>query len=409
MNLEPGIVYLVGAGPGDPGLLTVRGAEVLGRADVVVYDHLASARLLDLAPARAIRICAGKSSGHCTLDQDQINALLLEHALSGRVVVRLKGGDPFVFGRGAEEAEHLARHGIPYQVVPGVTAGVGATAYAGIPITHRGHCSAVAFVTGHGDPEAGTDPNATAAGRTALDWHALAAFPGTLVVYMGVTHLAAICRTLIRAGKEESTPAAVIESGSTPAQRVLEATLGTLGEAARSQGVRPPALLVIGSVVDQRRVLAWYESLPLSGQRIVVTRPADEGRQVAPALEALGAEVLLAPTVQILPLVDHRLLDESISRLDQFNWLVFTSAHGVQGFLDRLDVLGLDLRHRAAEAGNHRAGHGAGIVRLSFESRPGSRVFPFRSPGRGPGPAGRRAARVAGEGRPRPDDPQGRT
>ncbi len=213
MNSSRGIVYLVGAGPGDPGLLTLRGAELIRRADLVVYDHLASARLLDLAPPHAIRICAGKSSGHCALDQDQINALLLEHAQAGRVIVRLKGGDPLVFGRGAEEAEHLARHGVPFEIIPGVTAGTGATAYAGIPVTHRGLSSAVAFVTGHGNPEDEAKPGTERVQRNRLDWSALARFPGTLIVYMGVTHLAAICRTLLGSGKDGRTPAAVVESG----------------------------------------------------------------------------------------------------------------------------------------------------------------------------------------------------
>src|SRR5207248_7322995 len=191
MMTAPGKVYLVGAGPGDPGLLSRRGADVLSRADVVVYDHLASARLLDLAPRDALRICAGKSAGHCTMTQDQIDLVLIEHARAGRSVVRLKGGDPLVFGRGAEEAASLHASGIPFEIVPGVTAGVGVPAYAGIPVTHRAAASAVAYVTGHSDPESG---------GSRLDWAALARFPGTLVVYMGVTHLAAICRTLIREG-----------------------------------------------------------------------------------------------------------------------------------------------------------------------------------------------------------------
>src|SRR4051794_2444733 len=226
MNPGRGVVYLVGAGPGDPGLLTRRGGEVLARADVVVYDHLASPRLLDLAPASALKICAGKSSGHCTLNQDEINHLLLEHAREGRSVVRLKGGDPMVFGRGAEEAEYLTRHGIAFEVVPGVTAGVGVPAYAGIPVTHRSAASAVAFVTGHTDPEA-EERGGDASRRSGLDWTARAAFPGTLVVYMGVTHPAAIGRTLVRAGKPADTPAAVIESGTLPSQRVITGTLGT--------------------------------------------------------------------------------------------------------------------------------------------------------------------------------------
>ena len=274
MNQGRGIVYLVGAGPGDPGLLTVRGAEVLGRADVVIYDHLASPRLLDLAPPDAIRICAGKSSGHCTLDQDQINTLLLEHAEAGRVVVRLKGGDPLVFGRGAEEAEHLASHQVPFQIVPGVTAGVGVTAYAGIPVTHRR--SVLGRGLRHRARRPGSRHRARAfddpasATRPRIDWPALARFPGTLVVYMGVTHLAAICRTLIKAGKDGETPAAVIESGTLTTQRVVEGTLATIAEEARVQAIRPPALLVVGQVVERRMAISWYESLPL-------VRPADRG------------------------------------------------------------------------------------------------------------------------------------
>lgn len=338
------MVYLVGAGPGDPGMLTCRGAEVLGLADVVVYDHLASARLLELAPERATRICAGKSSGHCTLDQDEIQALLREHAEAGRVVVRLKGGDPLVFGRGGEEAEYLTRHGVPYEIVPGVTAGVGVTACAGIPVTHRGVASAVAFVTGHGDPEVeeGRHPSGTTESR--LDWDALARFPGTLVVYMGVTHLGAICRTLIRAGKSGDTPTAVVESGTLPQQRVIEGTLATIDEEARIARVRPPALMVIGQVVRRREVVGWFEARPLFGRRIVVTRPWQEAQGAAAGLEALGADVLLAPTVEILPVADPGPLDEAIGRLDRYDWLVFTSANGVRFFLERLLGLGGDLR-----------------------------------------------------------------
>jgi uroporphyrinogen III methyltransferase/synthase len=337
MNRGRGIVYLVGAGPGDPGLLTRRGAEVLGVCDVVVYDHLASTRLLDLAPAASLKICAGKSSGHCTLNQDEINALLLEHARAGMAVVRLKGGDPMVFGRGAEEAEYLARHGIAFEVVPGVTAGVGVPAYAGIPVTRRAEASAVAFVTGHGDPESRPD-------RSRLDWAALAQFPGTLVVYMGVTHLAAIARTLIREGKAAGTPAAVIESGTMSSQRVVEGTLETIADLARRADVKPPALLVVGKVVERRARLAWFESLPLFGQRIVITRPADEAERSASVLEALGAEVLVAPTVRILPLDDFAPLDRAIDHLADYDWLVFTSGNGVRAFLDRLLARGRDLR-----------------------------------------------------------------
>jgi uroporphyrinogen III methyltransferase/synthase len=332
-----GKVYLVGAGPGDPGLLTRRGEAVLACADVVVYDHLASARLLELAPRDALRVCAGKSVGHCTMTQDQIHEVLIEHARLGRSVVRLKGGDPLIFGRGAEEASCLRASGIPFEIVPGVTAGVGATAYAGIPVTHRNSASSVAFVTGHTDPDS-SEP------RARLDWAALARFPGTLVVYMGVTHLDAICRALIREGKPADTPAAIIESGTLPVQRTHLGTLATIAVTAQQADVRPPALLVVGAVVALRDQLDWYERLPLFEQRIVVTRPAHEASRSAAILEALGAEAILAPTVEIRPITDPAPLDDAIARLSEYHWLVFTSSSGVRFFVERLEHSGRDLR-----------------------------------------------------------------
>ncbi len=337
MSEHRGTVYLVGAGPGDPGLLTRRGGEVLARADVVVYDHLASSRLLDRVPREALRICAGKSIGHLTLSQEAINALLVEHARAGRTVVRLKGGDPYVFGRGAEEAEHLRSAGIPFQVVPGVTAGVGVTAYAGMPVTHRDVASAVAFVTGHSDPEA-------ASGHHRLDWSALARFPGTLVIYMGVTRLPSLCRTLVRLGKPETTRAALVEAGTLARQRTVVGTLADLPARVAEAKLGPPALLVIGDVVARRPALRWFEDLPLFGQRIVVTRPSDEADGSAAELEALGAEVLVAPTVAILPPADYGPLDRALDRLGEFDWLVFTSGNGVRFFLERLEARGRDLR-----------------------------------------------------------------
>ncbi|MEA2631258.1 MAG: uroporphyrinogen methyltransferase / synthase [Chloroflexota bacterium] len=334
-----GVVDLVGAGPGDPGLLTRRGEAVLARAEVVVYDHLASPRLLDLAPRSALLICAGKSIGHCTLTQDQIHALLVEHARRGRRVVRLKGGDPYVFGRGAEEVAHLRAAGVAVRVVPGVTAAVGVTAYAGVPITHRDVASAVAFVTGHDDPESPSGP-----AHCRLDWPALARFPGTLVVYMGVTHLPALCRTLIREGKPAATPAALIGSGTLARQRTVVGTLDDLAGRVAEARLGPPGLLVVGEVVSRRPALNWFEELPLFGQRVVVTRPIDEADRAAAELEALGAEVLIAPTVEILPPADHAPIDDAIARLDTFEWIVFTSGNGVRSFLGRLEAQGRDLR-----------------------------------------------------------------
>ena len=333
----PGKVYLVGAGPGDPGLMTIRGVTLLATADVVVYDHLANARLLDIAPHDALRICAGKSVGHCTMTQDRIHEVLIEHAKAGRSVVRLKGGDPLVFGRGAEEAQQLYAAGIPFEIVPGVTAGVGVTAYAGIAVTHRSLSSAVAYVTGHSNPEA-------AEANNQLDWSAIARFPGTLVIYMGMTHLAAICRTLVREGKANDTPAAIIESGTLSAQRTHVATLETLPEIASLACAGPPGLLVVGDVVGLRNQLDWFERLPLFGQRIVVTRPAYELGRASSVLESMGAEVILAPTVEVRPITDPGPLDQAIQNLNAFDWLVFTSSNGVRFFLERLKVLGLDLR-----------------------------------------------------------------
>jgi len=331
MTPKRGIVYLVGAGPGDPGLLTLRGAWALGTADVVVYDHLANARLLDLAPRSALLIRAGKWIGRCTMRQDEINEALLEHAKAGKVVVRLKGGDPLVFGRGAEEAEFLRARGIPFEFVPGVTAGVGVTTYAGIPVTFRGVSSAVAFVTGHQDPASLARDD-----RSRIDWSALARFPGTLVFYMGVTHLDSIRRALVQEGKSPETPAAVIESGTLPTQRVIVGSLSDIVERARENNARPPALLIVGDVVEQRQALAWFESRPLFGQRIVITRPRDEALSDAAPLEELGAEVLIAPMVEIHPPDDFAPLDDAITRIADYDWIVFTSGNGVRGFFNRL-------------------------------------------------------------------------
>lgn len=294
---------------------------------------------MDFAPPTALRIRAGKSVGHCLLTQDQINAVLAEHALAGRAVVRLKGGDPLVFGRGGEEAEYLRERGVRYQIVPGVTAAVGATAYAGIPVTSRGVASAVAFVTGHQAP--GLDASDSPA---RLDWPALAKFPGTLVFYMGVTQLPKIAHALLEGGKAPETPAAVIESGTTPAQKVVDGELSTIADLAREAGVRPPSLLVVGEVATLRERLSWFEDRPLFGRRIVVTRPREDALRSAAALEEMGAEVLIAPTVEILPPEDLEPLDTAIGRLDEYDWLVFTSTNGVRMFLDRLFALGKDMR-----------------------------------------------------------------
>ena len=323
----------MGAGPGDPGLITRLGARCLSLADAVVYDHLVHPRLLDLAPRSAVKILAGKRAGKCVLRQPEINDLLVRLAREGKRVVRLKGGDPFVFGRGGEEAERLAFEGIPFRVIPGVTAAVGVAAYAGIPITHRSDASAVAFVTGHDDP-----------GCSRLDWEALAEFPGTLVIYMAVSRLRAICQALMEHGKSPNTPAALVHSGTLASQITIASTLGGLADTVERAAVGPPALVIIGEVVDRRAAISWFENKPLFGQTIVVTRPRGESDDSAADLEALGAEVLVAPTVEILPPEDWSPVDSVLDRLREFDWLVFTSGNGVRYFLDRLESRGQDLR-----------------------------------------------------------------
>ncbi|MCW3064661.1 MAG: uroporphyrin-III C-methyltransferase, partial [Solirubrobacterales bacterium] len=256
-------VYLVGAGPGDPGLLTARALELIASADVILHDRLIPATALDGARADALLVYVGKEGGGPSMAQEEIERLLVEHASAGRSVVRLKGGDPFVFGRGGEEAQALRAAGIPFEVVPGVTAGVAAPAYAGIPVTHRDRASAVAFVTGHEDPD---KP------ESALDWAALAVFPGTLVFYMGVRQLGVIAERLIAGGRSPDEPAAVVERGTLPGQRTVLATLATIEPRARAEGIRPPSVTVVGPVAALRGELAWLEARPLAGRSVAVTR-----------------------------------------------------------------------------------------------------------------------------------------
>jgi uroporphyrinogen III methyltransferase / synthase len=322
-------VYLVGAGPGDPGLLTARALELIASADVIVYDRLIPDSALDGARDDALLLYAGKEGGGPSMSQEQIDAMLVEHGGAGKSVVRLKGGDPFVFGRGGEEAEALRAAGIPFEVVPGVTAGVAASAYAGIPVTHRDAASAVAFVTGHEDP---SKP------ESALDWPALAAFPGTLVVYMGVRRLAAIAEHLIAAGRDAETPAAVIERGTLSGQRVVTATLGTIAASAAEQGIRAPAIAVVGEVAALRERLRWFEQRPLSGVSVAVTRARAQASGLASRLRALGAEVIEAPAIRIRP------LDSPLPDLRSYDLVCLTSPNGVRLLFERMAEAGVDAR-----------------------------------------------------------------
>jgi uroporphyrinogen III methyltransferase/synthase len=341
--MSDGIVYLVGAGPGDPGLLTLRGRAVLASADVVVYDALLSPRLLEHAPAEAERVYVGKRSDRHTLPQEEINALLVSRARAGRTVVRLKGGDPFVFGRGGEEAVALADAGVPFEVVPGVTAGVAALAYAGIPATHRDHASALGLITGHAAADKAEDP---------LDWQALARWPGTLVFYMGVANLPRICEQLIEAGADADTLAAAVRWGTTPRQTTIAGTLATLPDRAAEAGLEPPALIVVGGVVGLRERLTWFETRPLLGRRILVTRARTQASRLVEQLEALGAEAVEAPAIRIEPPEDRSPLLAAAHDAASFNWIVFTSVNGVDAFFDALAETGGDAR---ALAGVHLA------------------------------------------------------
>lgn len=328
-------VYLVGAGPGHPGLLTLRGAECLAQADLVLYDKLVSPLLLTHAPATAETRCVVELAPHHEERIVPIHEAMIAAARAGRRVVRLKGGDPYVFGRGAEEAEVLRQAGIPFEVVPGVTAALGAAAFAGISLTHRACSSAVAFVTGHENPH---KP------ESALDWPALARFPGTLVIYMGMSRLDRIVPSLLQAGKDAQTPAAVVHCATMGQQRTLVAPLGELPRRVREEGLAAPALVVIGPVVALREEWAWFEHRPLFGKRVLVTRPRHQAGPMTNRLIELGAVPFLLPTVEIREIADWAPVDRVLASLAQFHWLVFTSANGVQAFLGRLKNVGLDLR-----------------------------------------------------------------
>jgi len=322
-------VYLVGAGPGDPGLVTARALELIAAADVIVYDRLIPVEALAGARPDAELIYAGKEGGGPSMPQAEIEALLVKHGAAGRDVVRLKGGDPFVFGRGGEEAEALQSAGIAFEVVPGVSAGVAAPAYAGIPVTHRELSSAVAFVTGHEDPD---KP------ESALDWAALAAFPGTLVVYMGVRQLEAIAQRLQDAGRDGAQPAAVVERGTLPGQRVVSATLATIAAEAASAGIRAPAIAVLGPVAALRERLQWSELRPLAGFTVAVTRARAQASALASKLHALGAAVVEAPAIRILA------VEGPAPDLQRYDLLCLTSPNGVGLLFERLAAAGLDAR-----------------------------------------------------------------
>ena len=333
--MSDGCVYLVGAGPGDPGLMTIRGRDLVRRADAVVYDNLAARRLLDEAPPQAEMIYVGKQASAHTLRQEEINELLVRLGREGRQVVRLKGGDPFVFGRGGEEALALVEAGVRFEIVPGITAGVAAPAYAGIPVTHRGVTSSIALVTGHETPDKD---------ESDLDYAALAGWPGTLAFYMGVKNLPKIAASLIEHGMDPATPAALVRWGTTARQETVTAALSDITEAAARAGTKPPALIVVGRVVALRQSISWFENRPLFGKRIVVTRARLQASRVTQQLEDLGADVIELPAIRIEPPADTAPLDAAVADVSSFDWVIFTSANGVDAFFDALERADLDSR-----------------------------------------------------------------
>jgi uroporphyrinogen III methyltransferase/synthase len=328
-NSAPGKVYLVGAGPGDPDLITAKGRRVLEAADSVLFDHLASDALVALAPPGAERLYVGKKKSVHAFPQEEICAMMIERARRGLTVVRLKGGDPFMFGRGGEEVEALADAGILFEIVPGITTPLGIAAYSGVPLTYRGHSSAVAFVTGHA--------------VDAVDWDKVG-LAETLVIFMGITMFGEIARELIARGRPANTPALAVRWATRPDQQTLAGTLATLPGLIEQHGMKPPATIVVGDVVSLHQKLGWYERLPLFGRRIVVTRAKGQAEALSARLRALGAEVAELPTIEIRHAADYAPLDQAVASLSCYDWLIFTSANGVRFFLDRLDRSAADLR-----------------------------------------------------------------
>lgn len=348
---KQGKVYLIGAGPGDPGLLSLKAMECLQMADAVVYDRLADPRILSYARPDAEMVYVGKASANHTMRQPDINKLLVRLAAEGKIVARLKGGDPFVFGRGGEEAMELLDAGLPFEFVPGVTSAIAVAEYAGIPVTHRHVATSFAVVTGHEDPTKGA---------SGINWQGLATAVDTLVFLMGVENIPKITQKLIENGRAADTPAAVIRWGTHPEQQTLVTTVGSAAADVAAAGLKPPAIFIVGNVVKLRDQLRWYDNKPLFGKTIVVTRARAQASELTKQLEAEGAKVIEAPAIKIMPPASYAPLDEAIKNLSEYKWLVLTSANGVKAFFARLDAAGLDAR---ALAGVKIAAIGCGTAK----------------------------------------------
>jgi uroporphyrinogen III methyltransferase/synthase len=331
---KQGKVYLIGAGPGDPGLITIRGVECLKRSDVVVYDYLVSRDILKHAKKDTRLIYVGKRGGNHTVSQENLNQILIKEASEGNTVARLKGGDPFIFGRGGEEAGVLSEAGIPFEIIPGVTSAIAVPAYAGIPLTHRKFTSSITFVTGHEDPTKD---------ESSIDWENISAV-GTIVFLMGVKNLTHIAANLIKNGRNSDTPVALIRWGTTSNQETLTGTLDNIAELAKGKSFLPPAIFVVGDVVTLRDDLMWFEKKPLFGKGIVITRPEDQSDELSSLLRKEGARVIPFSTIKIVPPDRFEDLDRSIKNIDGYKWIVFTSANGVKFFFDRFWELGGDIR-----------------------------------------------------------------
>ena len=332
--MSDGKVWLVGAGPGDAGLFTLKGKEVLNQADVVVYDSLVGQGIMTMIPSRAKKINVGKRASNHTMPQEQINEVLLKEAKKGQKVVRLKGGDPFLFGRGGEELELLEEEQIPYEIVPGVTSPISVPAYNGIPVTHRDYCSSVHIITGH--KKAGAEYD--------IDFEALVRTKGTLVFLMGVKALSDICQGLLKAGMDREMPAAILQKGTTARQKRIVATVSTLAEEVRRQGIETPAIIVVGKVCALADKFSWYEKLPLAGWKVLLTRPKDLISSMAGKLRRMGAEVLELPAIRTEPIEENPELEKAMEVLSEYQWLVFTSPTGVKVFFQQMKKYGKDIR-----------------------------------------------------------------
>ena len=332
---KKGMVYLVGAGPGDPDLITHKGKDCISQGDVVIYDYLANQSFLEYARDDAELVYVGKKGGCHTMSQEEINRLIVKECQKGHVVVRLKGGDPFIFGRGGEEAQELVKAGLDFEVVPGVTSAISVPAYAGIPLTHRDYTSSVAFITGHEDPQKD---------KSDIAWDKLATGAGTLVFLMGVANLDQIVKNLIAHGRSPDTPVAIIVKGTFPEQRTLVGKLHDIAQLASENNIKPPAIIVVGDVVHLRNQLNWFETKPLFGKRIIITRAREQASGFLKALYRLGAKCIEFPTIKVVPPENWDALDKAIRGLESYQWLLFTSVNGVKYFLERLEVLGKDVR-----------------------------------------------------------------